>query len=82
MDPITIVAMLLSTAIEIWRVHENHPPGWDPTAEDFARLRKNNARTLEDFERETQVRDLPPPPPPAAPPATVEVLIPPVPDGN
>lgn len=48
----TAIAALIAAAIEVWRIHANKPPGWEPSAEDFARLRKQNAKTAEDYERE------------------------------
>lgn len=51
MDPI-LISTLITAALEIWRTHANKPPGWTPTPEDWAELRRLNDKTAEDYERE------------------------------
>ena len=57
MNPLLIplLSQLVSAAVEIWRVIDNKPPGWEPTPEDWARLRANNQLTAEDYEARPQV---------------------------
>lgn len=54
MNPIVAAAITqgIAALIEIWRVHANKPMGWEPTAEDWAELRRANAKTAGDYERE------------------------------
>lgn len=54
------LAALILAAIEAWRVFYNKPEGWEPTAEDIARLRRNNRLTADDYEREPQTLEPPP----------------------
>ena len=53
------IALALSNAlagiIEIWRIHDNKPPEWEPGPDDWATLRHRNARTAEDYEQMRQV---------------------------
>jgi hypothetical protein len=54
MSPIIAAAIAqgVSALIEIWRNHANKPAGWEPGPEDWAELRRGNAKTAEDYERE------------------------------
>lgn len=54
MNPIVAAAITqgIAALVEIWRVHANKPAGWEPTAEDWAELRRANAKTAADYERE------------------------------
>lgn len=54
MNPIVAAAVTqgIAALVEIWRVHANKPAGWEPTAEDWADLRRANAKTAADYERE------------------------------
>ncbi len=63
MEPLAFAAFLVNVGIELWRVAEGHPAGWDPTTEDFDRLRRNNAVTLAQFKAGLVRRELPPAPP-------------------
>ena len=55
MNPIVAAAVTqgIAALVEIWRVHANKPAGWEPTAEDWAELRRANAKTAADYERES-----------------------------
>jgi hypothetical protein len=34
-----LIKLGLDTLISLWAIHENKPPGWKPSAEDWAKLR-------------------------------------------
>lgn len=69
------IITLIFAAIEAWRIFANKPPGWEPTAEDFARLRRNNRLTAADYEAGPQTLETTPPPPAPTPTVLGAVLL-------
>lgn len=66
MDAFTILAInaVLDAAIKIWTKLAGKEDGWEPTAEDWARMRRNNRFTADDFEAGPVTLETPPPPVP------------------
>jgi hypothetical protein len=51
MDAIPLISIAAQALVELWRIHSNKPPGWEPSAEDWDALLKHNQKTAEDYER-------------------------------
>ena len=59
----TIVSLILgltNMALDLWRSAENKPAGWEPTQDDWDRLRRNNKKTAQDYESSEQTLEQPP----------------------
>lgn len=53
----TIIATLLNTVIQLWANHANKPPGWEPSAQDYADMRSQvDAATPEAMKAAARVR--------------------------